>query len=204
MGKKEARSNKWTFIAYEESAPKNLKLALEALKVPFALSPLHDKDVNMETGEFKKPHWHGVLYFDSLKSYSQVSELVSEKLNAPSHVEVVMSSKGLYDYFIHAENPEKTLYSKDDIQSGCGFDLDKFLSEQDDSQLWNEAIDVVEQNNFTEFEELVTYARKNKSILQKLIVNKTYFFAKLLDSRRYKQDEMTRKCQVRKKDDDDV
>ncbi len=56
MGKKEARSNKWTFIAYEESAPKNLKLALEALKVPFAVSPLHDKDVNMETGEFKKPH----------------------------------------------------------------------------------------------------------------------------------------------------
>lgn len=90
------------------------------------------------------------------------------------------------------------------IQSGCGFDLDKFLSEQDDSQLWNEAIDVVEQNNFTEFEELVTYARKNKSLLLKLIVNKTYFFAKLLDSRRYKQDEMTRKCQVRKKDDDDV
>lgn len=53
MGKKETRSNKWTFIAYEESAPKNLKLALEALKVPFAVSPLHDKDVNMETGEFK-------------------------------------------------------------------------------------------------------------------------------------------------------
>ena len=35
-----------------------------------------------------------------------------------------------------------------------------------------------------------------------MIVNKTYFFAKLLDSRRYKQDEMTRKSQVRKKDDD--
>ena len=55
-----------------------------------------------------KAHKHGALYFESLKSYSQVSELIKEKLNGPSHVEPIMSPKGMYDYFTHAENPEKT------------------------------------------------------------------------------------------------
>lgn len=91
-------------------------------------SPWHDKDVNRQTGEFKKSHKHGALFFDSLKSYSQVSELLTEKLNTPSHVEIVMSPKGMYDYFIHAENPEKTPYDIEDIESGCGFELDKLLS----------------------------------------------------------------------------
>ncbi|MXI72567.1 hypothetical protein GR255_26615, partial [Mycobacterium tuberculosis] len=33
------------------------------------------------------------------------------------HVEIVMSPKGMYDYFIHAENPDKTLYNIDEIES---------------------------------------------------------------------------------------
>lgn len=82
------------------------------MHIPFILSPWHDKDVNNKTGEFKKSHKHGALYFESLKSYSQVSDLLTEKLNTPSHVEVVILSKGLYDYFIHAENPEKKVTYK--------------------------------------------------------------------------------------------
>ena len=86
---------------------KNYLDILEDMHIPFVLSPWHDKDVNKETGEFKKAHKHGALYFDSLKSYSQVSELVTKYLNTPAHVEVIMSPKGMYDYFTHAENPEK-------------------------------------------------------------------------------------------------
>ena len=112
---KEKRSSKWTFLIYQDSSPENYLEVLESMHVPFILSPWHDKDVNKETGEFKKAHKHGALYFESLKSYSQVSDMLTEKLNAPSHVEVVMSPKGLYDYFIHAENPEKTLYNIEDI-----------------------------------------------------------------------------------------
>ena len=36
-----------------------------------------------------------------------------------------------------------------------------------------------------EFEELVLYARNNNSMLLELLINKTYFFTKLLDSKRY-------------------
>ena len=92
---KEKRSNKWAFLLYQESAPENYLEILEEMHVPFVLSPWHDKDVNRQTGEFKKSHKHGALFFDSLKSYSQVSELLTEKLNTPSHVEIVMSPKGM-------------------------------------------------------------------------------------------------------------
>ena len=182
---KDKRSNKWAFLLYKESVPDNYLDILEEMHIPFVLSPWHDKDVNKETGEFKKAHKHGVLFFDSLKSYSQVSDVLTSKLNTPAHVEIVMSPKGMYDYFIHAENPEKTRYNIEDIELGCGFELDKFLIENNSDKFLSTVIDIIEEHNFTEFNSLVRYARKEDIVLLNLIVNKTYFFAKYLDSRRH-------------------
>ena len=182
---KEKRSNKWAFLLYQESAPENYLEILEEIHVPYVLSPWHDKDINKQTGEFKKSHKHGALFFDSLKSYSQVSNLLTEKLNTPSHVEIVMSPKGMYDYFIHAENPEKTPYNIEDIESGCGFDLDKFLTSNNHDKFLSLVIDIIEEQNFTEFNNLVIYARSKNPTLLGLIIDKTYFFAKYLDSRRH-------------------
>ncbi|MDU2990950.1 MAG: replication protein [Streptococcus mitis] len=182
---KDKRSNKWAFLIYQESAPENYLDVLEEMHIPFVLSPWHDKDVNKETGEFKKAHKHGVLFFESLKSYTQVSELLTEKLHTPSHVEVVMSPKGMYDYFIHAENPDKTLYNMDEIESGCGFELEQFLITNNNEQFLSTVIDIIEEHNFTEFNNLVRYARVENPSLLNLIIDKTYFFAKYLDSRRH-------------------
>ena len=182
---KDKRSNKWAFLIYQESTPENYLDILEEMHIPFVLSPWHDKDINKETGEFKKAHKHGVLFFESLKSYTQVSDLLTERLNTPSHVEVVMSPKGMYDYFIHAENPDKTLYNMDEIESGCGFDLDQFLVSNNNDQFLSTVIDIIEEHNFTEFNNLVRYARVENPSLLNLIIDKTYFFAKYLDSRRH-------------------
>jgi hypothetical protein len=185
MMAKEKRSNKWAFLIYQESGPENYLEVLEDLHIPFVLSPWHDKDVNKQTGEFKKSHKHGALFFDSLKSYTQLSELLTEKLNSPAHVEIVMSPKGMYDYFTHAENPDKTLYDINQIESGCGFELEKFLIEQASDTFLNEVIDLIEENEITEFEELVRFGRKNNYLLLSLVIDKTFFFSKFLDSRRH-------------------
>ncbi len=229
---KDKRSNKWAFLIYKESVPSNYLDILESLHIPFILSPWHDQDINIKTGELKKSHKHGALFFDSLKSYSQVSELLTEKLNAPAHVEVVMSPKGMYDYFVHAEkhgalffdslksysqvsellteklnapahvevvmspkgmydyfvhaeNPEKTLYCLEDIESGCGFELEKFLINNNNDKFLSNVIDIIEEYNFTEFNKLVYYARQEDYFLLSFIIDKTYFFAKYLDSRRH-------------------
>ena len=173
------------FLIYKDSVPSNYLDILESLHIPFILSPWHDQDINIKTGELKKSHKHGALFFDSLKSYSQVSELLTEKLNAPAHVEVVMSPKGMYDYFVHAENPEKTLYCLEDIESGCGFELEKFLINNNNDQFLSSVIDIIEEYNFTEFNKLVYYARQEDHFLLSFIIDKTYFFAKYLDSRRH-------------------
>lgn len=191
--KNEKRSNKWAFLIYQESSPKNYLEILESLRVPFVISPWHDKDINSKTGEIKKAHKHGALYFDSLKSYTQVSELISNKLNGPSHVEIVLSPKGMFNYFTHADNPDKTLYNVEDIESGCGFEIEKFLLEQNSDNFMNEVIDIIEENNFTEFEDLVRYARKNNYLLLGLIIERTYFFAKYLDSRRHNPNKQLKK-----------
>ena len=182
---KDKRSNKWAFLIYQERALENYLDVLEEMHIPFVLSPWHDKDINKETGEFKKAHKHGVLFFESLKSYTQVSELLTEKLHTPSHVEIVMSPKGMYDYFIHAENPDKTLYNIDEIESGCGFELDQFLITNNNEQFLSTVIDIIEEHNFIEFNNLVRYARVENPLLLYIIINKTYFFAKYLDSRRH-------------------
>lgn len=186
---KDKRSNKWGFLLYRDSCPDNYLEILESLRIPFVLSPWHDKDVNKETGEFKKAHKHGALYFDSLKSYSQVSELLTKNLNTPAHVEVIMSPKGMYDYFTHAENPEKTPYNIEDIESGCGFDKEKFFIDNNSNEFLTLVIDIIEEHNFTEFTHLVTYVRTEDPMFLRFIVDKTYFFAKYLDSRRYAKNE---------------
>ena len=156
--KKEQRSNKWAFLIYQESVPEDYLNLLEELHVPFILSPWHDKDVNRTTGEFKKPHKHGVFFFESLKSYSQVSELISDKLNSPEHVEVVMSPKGMYDYFTHAENNEDLL---------------------------NQVYEVMRDSGIKEFADFTDLIAKQFPDLLYFAFSKSYFFKIYLDSKRY-------------------
>lgn len=66
-----------------------------------------------------------------------------------------------------------------------GFELDKFLINSNNDDFLSTIIDVIEKKNFTEFNHLVRYAREENPTLLRLIVDKTYFFAKYLDSRRY-------------------
>lgn len=182
--KKEQRSNKWAFLFYQESAPEDYLNVLEELHVPFVLSPWHDKDVNRSTGEFKKAHKHGAFFFDSLKSYTQVSELISNKLNGPAHVEVVMSPKGMYDYFTHAENPEKTPYNIMDIESGAGFELDKFLAENN-SDLLQQVYEIMRDSGLKEFADFTDLVAEEFPLLLYYVFDKSYFFKIYLDSKRY-------------------
>lgn len=182
--KKEKRSNKWTFLIYQESCPDDYLEVLEELHVPFVLSPWHDKDVNRKTGEFLKAHKHGALFFETLKSYSQVSELLQENLNAPAHIKVVMSPKGLYDYFTHAESPEKEPYDIADIESGCGFELEKFLAENN-SDLLKQVYEIMRDSGLKEFADFTDLIAEHYPDLLMYVFEKSYFFKIYLDSKRY-------------------
>ena len=51
-------------------APDNWVDIIENEKVPVFISPLHDNDVNAN-GEDKKPHYHVLAMFDSVKTVEQ-------------------------------------------------------------------------------------------------------------------------------------
>ena len=192
MAKKEQRSNKWAFILYKDSCPINYLEVLEEMMIPFILSPWHDKDINKSTGKLNKPHKHGALFFESLKSYSQVSILLSEKLNTPSHIEMIHSPTGMLNYFTHASNPEKTLYDTEKIEYGAGFKIDKFLTEQDSDRVIADIINIIEEQDFKEFKDLVNYMKNTNNTLLNIVADKTYFFSKYLDSRRHMYNNKTK------------
>ena len=73
----------------------------------------------------------------------------------------------------------------DEIEYGCSFDLNQFLVSNNNDQFLSAVIDIIEEHNFTEFNNLVRYARVENLSLLNLIIDKTYFFAKYLDSRRH-------------------
>lgn len=113
------RTRNFTTIVYPESAPENWQELLAEQFVPAFISPLHDKDVN-PTGEAKKPHYHVMIMFDSVKTIEQARSVFS--FIGGVGCEVVNSLRGCSRYLCHLDNPEKAQYNPEDVRSLCGAD----------------------------------------------------------------------------------
>lgn len=179
------RARNWLFIIYPESAPEDWIEQLDSLNVQTCISPLHDKDTN-PTGEPKKAHHHVLLVFDGNKSYNQVSK-ITEQLNASIPI-IAQSVKGSVRYFTHMDNPEKYQYNAKDIISLSGFDVAEALkpSSADRYSLIKDMIEFIQDNQISEFEELVIYAINNKmdTWFPLLCDNSAYIIGKVIDSKR--------------------
>lgn len=157
----DVRARAWTFILYPESAPKNWREVLDGHHVPWACSPLHDKDLNA-TGEPKKPHWHILLSFAGKKAYKQIWS-VSEGIKG-TRPQVCHDQKGLIRYFTHRDNPEKAQYDQRDIEAHGGFDLEEYLkpTASECMRLQDEMIEWCFKNNIMEFWRLKMYAIRER------------------------------------------
>ena len=67
-----------------------------------------------EDGTPKKPHWHGILFFDGQKSFEQVKELIAP-LNGPIPIVPVGTKRNAARYLCHLNNPEKHRYNESDV-----------------------------------------------------------------------------------------
>lgn len=183
--KKNSRFRNWLFIVYPESAPADWIDQLDQMHIEACISPLHDKDVN-PTGEAKKPHYHILLTFDGVKSYTQVEE-ITDSLQASKPI-VCNSVKGTVRYFAHLDNPEKYQYSVSDIKSLSGFDVAEALkpSSADRYTLIGEMIEFVQEHRILEFEDLIIYAKnfKHDTWFPILCDNSSFLMTKFIDSRR--------------------
>lgn len=174
----------WSFIVYPESTREDWQMVLCELGCVFAVSPLHDKDIN-PTGEVKKPHYHVLLEFEGPTTYKNVKENIADKINASFPVKVI-SLRGYYRYLTHLDNPEKAQYDVKDIKEYGGFRLE--LTTTETTRIKLEICQDIQDRNILEYEDICEYYRTITGDIDKweVVSNHTYFFDKYICSRRNK------------------
>lgn len=119
------KARTWGMVVYPDSAPENWIELLSETFLQFAVSPLHDKDINPD-GELKKAHWHVILVWDGPVT-KNTALTIATKLNAPQPIKIE-SVRGAYRYFTHTDNPEKYQYDVKDIRVFNGFDISSYVA----------------------------------------------------------------------------
>lgn len=152
------RTRSWTFILYPESCIDNWTDILDDLHMMYVISPLHDKDFNA-TGEPKKPHWHILLLFDSVKDYEQVLK-ITESVGGTIPQKCI-SARSLVRYMAHLDNPEKAQYNISEIVGRGGADVQDLLkpSMSERYSMLDDMITYIEENDIIEYCDLVLFAR---------------------------------------------
>lgn len=154
------RSQNWATVVYPESAPENWLDILGELKIESLVSPLHDKDLNPD-GEPKKPHYHVIIMFPSVKSEEQVKEVFSTIGGVGA--ERVSSIRGYARYLCHLDNPEKHIYDTKDVLAFGGADFFSIISLVTDKYLTlSEILDFCDNNQVYLYSQLIRWCRKNK------------------------------------------
>lgn len=185
MSEKVIKSRNWSAVVYPESLPKNWLDILQDLRIPIAVSPLHDKDVNPD-GEIKKAHYHLIICFDGPTTLNNVIECVTKPLNAPNPVKC-LSVRGSWRYFMHLDNPDKAAYSGQDIKYLGGFDIQDYLSSSEINKCILKIHEIIIENKIIEYWDLMEYLRINQYFdYYQIASNHTLYFNSLLKSRNYK------------------
>lgn len=183
---KNIKKRNWAFVCYPESLPDNWQEILIESGIPFAVSPLHDRDMNPDNTE-KKPHYHIILNYDNTTTYNNVVRFL-EPFNCPIP-QPLESIRGYYRYLTHKDNPEKFQYDESEIVCFNGFDSSNF-TELTQSQIENikyEIINFIIDNNIYEYADLIEVLHNEETInMWKVATTNTMFFNHYITSRRHR------------------
>lgn len=183
------RSSKWAFLVYPDSVPEDWLNLLDNTNIPMAISPKHEPDLNGTEEEKLKQHWHVVVDFGkNLKSQKQVNKIGKELVNGTDAF-IIESPIGYYEYLIHKNNPEKQQFKNgfEEIVHINGFDLEKYQQIDKEEKNFNdflELLEIIENENFTEFYQISSYCLKNDIELLKRLRRDSYYFNSYLRSRK--------------------
>lgn len=149
------RTRNYATILYTESAPSNWLDILQDLAIPCFVSPYHDSDLN-PTDEQKKPHYHIMLMFDSVKTLEQVKRVVKKFGGIqPKRIDSV---RGYARYLCHLDNPEKFQYDIANVRAFGGADYLNTINLVTDK--YTAIADMVvycTENNITSYAQLFMY-----------------------------------------------
>lgn len=166
----------WWFIMYPDSMPKDAFQRLNDLMLPMAISPLHDRDVDYETGEQKKPHYHVLVCYSGPTTYKAVSEAIVDLVNG-SALKIALYIKSAYEYLWHKNDQDKAQYDPKDIKHLHGLSYKEIDKLDFESQLFGIMLDLINQNNIKSFRSLVEHvARTHNCDLMHHLMQYSYFW----------------------------
>lgn len=167
MAKEKARY--FTFLLYPESIPQDWQTKLEALGVPIAISPLHDKDLSSVEGQkYKKAHYHVIYISKNPVTAESVRLKIKRALGDKSVAKVqivVQSMENMYLYLTHESKDaiakNKYKYSKRDITLLNNFDIDRYitLDVEDKDDMLNDVCDLIDDHNLANMRELRRFVK---------------------------------------------
>lgn len=181
------RTRNFAFLVYPDSAPPEWRETLSEAHVECLISPLHDKDVNPD-GSQKKPHWHVMVMFSSVKTRKQAAEL----RDAVGGVgwENVASARGYARYLCHLDNPEKAQYSPEDVVELGGADYSDVTRRATDAvKAVREMMRYIRENNVMFYSDFVDYcADERPEWFESLVTRNTYAVYTYIKARSKKAD----------------
>lgn len=193
-GNKSTRTRNYATMVYPESAPENWAEILEGQNIPALVSPLHDKDINVD-GEPKKAHFHVMIMFDSVKTPDQARE-VFEKIGGVG-CEIVQSIRGYARYLCHMDNPDKFQYDVEDVWALCGVDYESIIGLASDKyKAIKEMIVFCDTQCIKSYHVLLLYAQEERYDWFRVLcdsgtyVMKEYLKSKTWQEKQYKENEV--------------
>ena len=190
---KERRSYNWGTILYEESAVPGWGSLIESSGVPAVASPLHDKDELEDGSGLKKPHWHILFRFSSLKSRSQAKEFFESFGGVGA--EDIKSMPGAVQYLWHMNSPDKAQYEKEGCICFNGFLVDKYMPQPDRNESFVRLVQTIEAHDLVYYNDLVLIVMQESPDLIASCRRDSYSIVSYLKAReaRIRQEEQERK-----------
>lgn len=183
------RTRNFATIVYPESLPDDWISRLEEEKVPAFISPLHDRDINQTSDkELKKPHYHIIVMYSSVKTEGQFEELCKRCFESGYFgTRKVESIRGYVRYLCHLDNPDKAQYSENDVISLCGADYYGLKEIQTDKlKIIDDMCEWCVNNDVDDIFELIEFARaERREWFRELAFSSTLFMREYLRSARY-------------------
>lgn len=193
---KNLKKRNWGCVIYPESAPVDWLERLQLKGVAFAVSPLHDKDIDDEVSKTpKKPHYHVIMSYGSPTTFNNVNNIMKE-FNQPIPIPLE-SVGGYYRYFTHKDNPDKYQYDVNDIRIFNGFDVCDVLNSFEVFSCMKEIQMFILEKDISEFSDLMdNLMLEDKMELWNVASTKTIFFNTYISSKRNKLKIETQKKQL--------
>jgi hypothetical protein len=173
------KSKYFCAILYPYSTTYDVDKLIKALAkehLTFAVSPIHDKDVD-EDGSPKKAHYHLLLAYTSATTLNNIIgwfKFCGMPESDLHSVRVCASAVGYYRYLTHKDNPQKAQYDDKDIRIFNDFDeiFKKFANtESEKIDKLVRIFQIVDELNTISFHALIQYLMLNERDLFKLLTS---------------------------------